>query len=104
MSKPNKDFVPGTEQHLAAVWYALQYVLEDYNRNRDSIERGRVGKWYMIHRMKRLLGIESLPKRSYIQMRQDILNFALDFGVVGLHHDAPVSPENVNAMKEFGES
>lgn len=104
MSKPNKDFVPGTEQHLAAVWYALQYVLEDYNRNRVLLEQGRLGKWYMIHRMRRLLGIEAQSKRSYMQMRQDILNFATDFGVLGIHPDAPFSPENVNAMKEFGES
>lgn len=97
------EFVPATEQHLAAVWYAMKHAQADYEKNRYRLESGRLNPWSYLRKIQSLLGVEP-TKRSYILMRQDLLDFALTFGVKGHHPATPIDPANANAMKEFGES
>lgn len=101
------QYVPGTEGHLAAVWYAMKNAEADYHKNRARLERGQVNPWYYLKRMQALLGMGP-TKKPYHIMRQELRDFAISFGVVGLHPEAEEDPHtarvNANAVKEFQES
>jgi hypothetical protein len=103
VSKLEHKFVPGTEQHLAAVWYAMVHAQADYEKNRSRLEAGRLNPWSYLRKIQAALGMQPVQK-SYWAMRDELQHFALTFGIEGLHPDAPINPADAKAMKEFGES
>ena len=96
--KEHEGFVDGTEQFLAAVWYAMKDAEAAYAEHQRR--GGRMPRWWYLNKIRKALGMESRSV-SYSVMRVEMLEFVTTFGVDGLHPDAPTSPQNQAAMKEF---
>jgi len=102
MADKHPGYVDGTEQFVAAVWYAMKEAEREYHANRRKIETGRLNRWYFLRRVQKALGLEP-ARTNYGIMRAELEEFALTFGVDGKHPDAPVSKANLQAQKEFGQ-
>lgn len=100
MSDKHPGYVDGTEQFVAAVWYAMKEAEREYHANRRRIEKGRLGRWYFLNRVRKAL---DLPQRSvnYAVMRAELEEFATSFGIDGSHPAAPISRANQQASLEF---
>lgn len=91
-------YVHGTEQFVAAVWYVMKDAERSYEKNRLRLERGRLGSWFYLTKIRKALGLES-QHVPYSLMRQELLEFASKFGVEGPALD--LSTKDQQAAKEF---
>lgn len=96
--KVHEGFVEGSEQFLAAVWYAMKDAERAYAEHQRR--QGRMPRWWYLNRVRKALGMESRHV-SYSVMRVELLDFVTTFGVDRNHPNAPDSPRNQAAMKEF---
>lgn len=98
--QPHEGFVDGSEAYLAAVWYVMKDAEARFANDRGRIERGRLGRWAFLTKVRKALGYE--PRHvPYSIMRAELIEFATSFGVDGRHPEAPISPRNAAAQKEF---
>lgn len=96
--REDQEYVAGSEQFLAAVWYVMKRAEQRFHETKGGRQLGR---WAFLNWVLNQL---SLPSQNigYHTMREELIEFAETFGTSNYRKHSRVSrAANEEARKEF---
>lgn len=74
-------FEDGSEAVLMAVWYAMKWALRQQEKHGAWIAKHSGRRWWILRELRKRLDMQD-EKINYRLARQEIADFARDYGVV----------------------
>lgn len=74
------QYIEHSEGYLAAVWYAMKDAEDNFTRNQQRLDEGRLNPWGYLNKIRRLYNAPK-QKIDYQSMRRELAHFAATFGV-----------------------